>query len=98
MAGIFVINSGPMKFALVHRTEGFKAALLSQLSGRQLKSNQETISTFEQQKAIVMRQAQSTEECLQLSKDIVAAEEKLTDLQHMIAFSREIDDFLEKYR
>lgn len=97
IAGIFVVNSGPIKYALVHRIIGFKAALLKHVSDRQFKANQETIACFEQQQAKVLRQAQTTEECLQLSKDIVSAEEQLEQLKDVIHFSRSVDFFLEKY-
>lgn len=97
-AGLFIVNSGPMKYALLHRVAGFKAALLAQIAERQLSSNQETISLFHRQKETVLRQAQTTEECLQLSKDILAAEEQLEQLRGTISFSRNVDGFLEKYR
>lgn len=97
-AGLFVVNSGPMKYALVHRVAGFTAALLAQIAERQLRSNQETISSFHRQQETVLRQAQTTEECLQLSKDIVIAEEQLEKLRETISFSRNVDGFLEKYR
>lgn len=87
-----------MKYALVHRALGFKAALLAQIAERQLSSNQEIIVSFQQQEATILRQAQTTEECLQLSKDIADAELQLEELRETIAFSRDIDKFLEKYR
>lgn len=97
-AGLFVVNCGPLKYALVHRIDGFKAALLAHIADRQLSENQETIASFEEQQQRILRQAQTTEECLQLSKDIMTAEERLAKLQHAIAFSREVDSFMEKYR
>lgn len=87
-----------MKYALVHRALGFKAALLAQIAERQLNSNQGIIVSFQQQEATILRQAQTTEECLQLSKDIADAELQLKELRETIAFSRDIDEFLEKYR
>jgi hypothetical protein len=87
-----------MKYTLVHRISGFVSAMLKQVAEQQLHSNKRIISTFEQQQEIVLRVSQSTEECLQVSKDIVAAEAQLLELQEVISCNRGIDTFLEDYR
>lgn len=96
--GLILVNAGPMKYTLVHRISGFVSAMLKQVAEQQLQSNKDIIGMFEEQQETVLRVSQSTEECLQVSKDIIAAESQLLELQEVITRNRGVDTFLEDYR
>jgi hypothetical protein len=64
--GLILVNTGPMKYTLVHRISGFVSALLSQVAQQQESSNREIIDLFETQQETVLRVPGSTEECLQV--------------------------------
>jgi microcompartment protein CcmL/EutN len=97
-AGLVVINSNPMKFAMLRHVNACVDALLALVERRQLASNCVVAQKFEELERLILRASQSTEECLQLSKDIAAAGKELERLQAELADNQKVDVFLEDYR
>ena len=93
-----VINAHPMKFAMLHHINTCINALLRHTEQKALTSNQDIRAQFEQQEATILRPAQNTEECLQLSKDIAAAEAALEQLQAALKRNAAVATFLEDFR
>jgi hypothetical protein len=93
-----MVNIHPMKITMMHHINTCICALLSRLEQRQQHSNQHIIELFEDQERVILRDAKNTEECLQLAKDITAAEGQLEEAQALLAQNKLIDRFLVDYR
>jgi hypothetical protein len=93
-----MVDTSPLKFEMERHIRTLVAALLDQLCHRATAANQAVISQFQEQKSIVMRASGSTSDCLQLNKDISAAELQLENLKKTLSQSNESLAFLESYR
>ena len=98
LAGMLTINTQPMKIALLHHTNACINALLGFVEARQRASNKEIAARFEAQQRLILRESQSTEECLQLAKDIAAAGAQLDALTAALEVNKRVDEFLHDYR
>lgn len=98
LTGLFMVDTAPLQFEMDRHIRSLIAALLDQLCDRTTETNRDVIRQFEEQKQIVMRASESTLDCLQLTKDITAAEDQLESLKARIVHSNEGLAFLESYR
>ena len=96
--GMIMLNVHPMKITMLHHINSCVSALLARLEASQQASNKDTIQQFNAQEQLVLRVPASTEECLQLMKDIAATEGQLVAMQAVIAKNKLVDLFLEDHR
>lgn len=93
--GLIVVNAHPMKITVLHHIAACAAALLARLEARQKASNEDISAACEAQERRVLRAPATTEECLQLARDIAAAEGQLVQLRAQIGRNKEVDRFLD---
>ena len=96
--GLVMVDVSPLKFELARHVKSLIGALLTQLVERTRASSLEIISALEHEERTVLRVSTSTEECLQLAKDIAASEALLAELTLKIHSNKEVEAFLEGYR
>jgi hypothetical protein len=95
--GLIVVNCNPVKISMAHHINNCRDAILGHVELRQMEANMRVIRLFEEQAEPIMREAQSTEECLQLAKEIASAQVQLDELKGVLEQSRQADRFLEEH-
>lgn len=93
-----MVNAEPARITMAHHADACADALLGHVEQRALEANTAAIDAFEAAEGRVTRVAGSTEECLQIAREIGAAQAELDDLKGALAKSRLADRFLEAHR
>ena len=93
-----MVNAEPARITMAHHIDACAEAVLGHVEQRALEANARVIEAFEAAEGRVMRVAGSTEECLQIAKEIGAAQTELDDLKGTLAQSRLADRFLEAHK
>jgi hypothetical protein len=95
--GLILVNCDPAKISMAHHINNFRDAILGQIELWQMEANVKVIRLFEEQEELIMRESQSTAECLQVTKDIANAQVQLDELRVVLEKSRQADCFLEDH-
>ena len=93
-----MVNTQPMKSSMAHHINACIHSVLHVVQQRNERSYSVLTARFAELEGKVLRAAQSTEECLQLIKDVAEAKSAMAKINEELAKNQQADQFLESYR
>lgn len=93
-----MVNAQPMKSSMIHHINACIHAILNVVQQRNEQSYAALTAKFAELEGRMLRVAQSTEECLQLIKDVADAKSAVEQMNEELARNLQADLFLERYR